>query len=126
MATQSHPIIHGTIGLVGPCGAGKSTLQQKLKSYGYSVRHIAQEHSFVPDMWRRFTNPVLLIYLNASYETVMKRKHFDFSIQEYQQENQRLQHAREHADFIIETDTLTPDEVLQKVIDFFMSVSPPP
>jgi len=30
--------------------------------------HIAQEHSYVPYMWKRITNPDLLIYLNASFE----------------------------------------------------------
>lgn len=63
------------IGIVGPCGAGKSSVASALKSHGYPIRHIAQEHSYVPDMWRRLTNPDILIYLDVSYEnTILRRK----------------------------------------------------
>ena len=54
------------IGVVGSCGAGKSTLIKGLEAQGYACRHIAQEHSYVKDMWRRITHPDLLIYLQAS------------------------------------------------------------
>ena len=55
------------IGVVGPCGAGKSTLVNALAEHGYPARHIAQEHSYVPSMWKRMVNPDILIYLEASY-----------------------------------------------------------
>ena len=56
------------IGVVGPCAAGKSTLVAELRSRGFQVRHIAQEHSHVQDMWKRISNPDFLIYLDVSYE----------------------------------------------------------
>jgi len=111
------------IGIVGPCGSGKSTLQRALKKLGYRAHHIAQEHSFVQDMWKKVTNPDILIYLNASYETVIKRKKFNFSQREYAEEKRRLSHAYEHADLIINTDPLSPHEVFQKALQFIQNAS---
>jgi adenylate kinase family enzyme len=51
------------VGVVGPCGSGKSTLIAALEAQGYPCRHIAQEHSYVKDMWKRITNPDVLIFL---------------------------------------------------------------
>ncbi|MBU0511729.1 MAG: hypothetical protein KJ638_08520, partial [Chloroflexi bacterium] len=55
------------IGVVGACGSGKSSLVAGLSEHGYHAHHIAQEHSFVPDMWQRLTKPDVLIFLNISY-----------------------------------------------------------
>lgn len=106
------------IGVVGPCGAGKSTLIAGLTRYGYVCRHIAQEHSYVPDMWRRITNPDILIFLDASYETTRRRRALNWTEDEYQEQQRRLAHARAHADLIIETDALGIEEVLQRALDF--------
>ena len=67
------------IGIVGPCSAGKSSLRDKLQELGYNCRHIAQEHSYVPDMWLRVVNPRLLIYLDVDYEVSMKRRLLNLS-----------------------------------------------
>jgi guanylate kinase len=106
------------IGVVGPCGAGKSTLIAGLERHGYTCRHIAQEHSYVPDMWQRLSHPDLLIFLNASYETTIRRRSLNWSEEEYQEQQRRLAHARAHADLIIETDTLSIEEVLQTALRF--------
>ena len=53
------------IGVVGPCAAGKTTLIAGLRNHGYTAKHIAQEHSYVPAMWQLLTNPDILIYLDA-------------------------------------------------------------
>ena len=45
------------VAIVGPCAAGKSTLGRALKARGLRVREVAQEHSYVPAMWQRITNP---------------------------------------------------------------------
>jgi len=106
------------IGLVGPCGAGKTTLAARLKQQGYIVRHIAQEHSYVPDMWQRITNPDLLIFLDVTYPNTLLRRNLDWTRAEYNEQLRRLAHARQHADLVISTDELTREEVLQKTIVF--------
>jgi uridine kinase len=45
------------IGVVGPCGSGKSTLIRGLEKKGYTCRHIAQEHSYVHAMWQIISKP---------------------------------------------------------------------
>jgi deoxyadenosine/deoxycytidine kinase len=104
------------IGVVGPCGAGKSSLVAGLKSHGIIVRHIAQEHSYVQDMWKRLTNPDILIYLDVSYENTIIRRKLDWTVAEYQEQLWRLRHARAHADLFIDTNPLTLDELIQKVL----------
>ncbi|MBN1486515.1 MAG: hypothetical protein JW981_02660, partial [Anaerolineae bacterium] len=54
------------IGIVGPCSAGKSSLARELRHRGYRVKEIRQEHSAVPSMWQRITNPDILLYLDVS------------------------------------------------------------
>ncbi len=94
------------IGVVGPCGSGKSTLIAGLNNAGYLGRHIAQEHSYVPYMWKRITNPDVLVYLNASFETCTRRRSLNWTLEDYNEQLRRLAHASQHADLIIETDHL--------------------
>lgn len=110
------------IGVVGPCGAGKSSLVAGLKSNGYLPRHIAQEHSYVPDMWRRLTNPDILVYLDVSYENTILRRKLDWTYEEYLVQVDRLRHAHQYADLYIDTNSVTIDEVLQTVITFIHSL----
>jgi deoxyadenosine/deoxycytidine kinase len=62
------------IALVGPCSSGKSTLGSVLKQMGYEVRQVAQEHSYVPNMWQRISQPDILIYLDVDYATMRARR----------------------------------------------------
>jgi hypothetical protein len=100
------------IGVVGVCASGKSTLTKALSAQGYRCRHIAQEHAYVQDMWRRLTNPDILIYLEVSYEKTLERKSLNWTRPEYEVQVQRLHHARENADIRIQTDPLTPSDLL--------------
>ena len=113
------------IGVVGPCGAGKSTLIAGLDRLGYRTRHIAQEHSFVADMWQRLTNPDLLIFLDASFPITCKRRNIDWSEADWQEQQRRLSHARDHADLYILTDDLSIEEVLQRVVNFIRNSQSP-
>jgi hypothetical protein len=106
------------IGIVGVCASGKSTLIEGLSSRGYKARHIAQEHSYVRDMWKRIANPDLLIFLDVSFEQACIRRKMDWSLEDYREQQRRLSHAREHADFYLETTTLTAESVLNQVILF--------
>ena len=105
------------IGVVGPCASGKTTLVAALRSKGYQVRHIAQEHSYVRDMWKQMSNPDFLIYLDVSFEGSMTRAGSTWTRSIFEKQVERLKHAYNHADLIIETDHLSPDQVLDKVLD---------
>lgn len=104
------------IGIVGVCASGKSTLINELQRLGYSCRHIAQEHSYVPNMWQRLTNPDVLIYLSATYETTIARKKLNWTRGEYQTQLDRLTHARQGAHIFIETDQLSVQELVDIAI----------
>lgn len=106
------------IGIVGPCGSGKSTLTEGLEQNGYACRHIAQEHSYVPDMWQVITKPTVLIYLNASFVISTDRAKLNWHEKDYVEQLRRLSHARAHANMIIDTDHLTTEDVLLKALAF--------
>ena len=104
--------------MVGPCAAGKSTLIASLTRLGYRTRHIAQEHSYVKDMWQRLTNPDILVFLDANYENTCQRRKLDWTEADWQEQQNRLSHARAHADLYLDTNALSRDEVLEKVVKF--------
>lgn len=112
------------IGIVGPCGSGKSTLSAGLKEHGYVCRHIAQEHSYVPAMWQKISQPDILIYLNASFPVSTQRRRLNWQEQDYEEQLRRLSHARQHANLLVDTDDLTPKQVLQKVLDYLEEINP--
>lgn len=104
------------IGVVGVCASGKSTLIRALSGEGYRCRHIAQEHSYVKEMWHLLTKPDILIFLEVSYEKTLERKPLNWTREEYELQLQRLQHAYEHADIHINTDLLSPTELLNTAL----------
>ena len=106
------------LGIVGPCGAGKTTLIQGLQAYHIPTRHIAQEHSYVGTMWKRITNPDLLIFLDASYPETVRRRNLNWTEEEYQEQHRRLANARENCNLYIFTDGLSPEQVVQRVLAY--------
>jgi hypothetical protein len=106
------------IGVVGVCASGKSTLIKGMEARGFRMRHIAQEHSYVKDMWKRITNPDILIFLDATYPLTIKRRRLDWTEADWAEQQRRLSHAREHADLYINTDDLNIEQVLKIVIAF--------
>ena len=116
-ASTSTPLI----GVVGPCGSGKSTLTDGLARLGYRTRHIVQEHSYVKDMWQRLTNPDILVFLDASWSITNQRLNLNWTEAEWQEQQFRLRHAREHADLYLDTDTLSIEAVLARVASFVKS-----
>jgi ABC-type glutathione transport system ATPase component len=109
------------IGLVGPCGAGKTTLAEGLHQNGYRARAIVQEHSFVEDMWQRMTKPDILIFLQASCSVGAERCRMKWTESEWEEQQRRLAHAHEHADFFLDTDSLGIGEVLDLVLEFLQN-----
>ncbi len=105
------------VAVVGVCAAGKTTLVLGLRAHGWNARQVAQEHSYVPDMWQRLTRPDILIYLDARLETIRRRRHdLDFPASVLEAERHRLRHARQYCDIYVATDDLTPSEVLAHVL----------
>ena len=119
MEPPSKPLI----GVVGPCGSGKSTLIAWLKKYGYTCRHIAQEHSYVQAMWQIISKPDILIYLEASFPVSTARRQLNWYEKDHSEQLRRLAHAREHAHLIVDTDNLNPEQVLQKVLDYLQDAA---
>lgn len=112
------------IKVVGPCASGKSTLAVGLRRRGYDAVSAAQDHSFVPDMWRRLNPPDLLIYLDVSLETAQRRGRAGHGWDQgyLDEQHRRLRHARAHCDLYLPTDGLNKDEVLERVMAFLREV----
>jgi len=108
---NSHPVI----AIIGVCASGKSTIIQRLSQEGIICRHVAQEHSYVKDMWQRLTHPDYLICLEVSYPSTLIRKKLNWTLQEYVEQLHRTQHAREHADLTIDTDQHNVDEIVELI-----------
>lgn len=106
------------IAVVGPCAAGKTLLVRALCERGYNAREVAQEHSYVPAMWQRITQPDLLIYLDVSWEVARRRRPTDVGADWWDEQAHRLRHARRCADLYLDTDGLTPDQVLDRTLAF--------
>lgn len=116
------------VGLVGPCGAGKTTFAQILRADGYEVRQIAQEHSYVKDMWRKIAKPDVLIYLDVSFPNTILRRQLNWQREEYEVQVNRLEHARLHADLYLDTDQYSIEEatiILRQFLENFPFISPP-
>lgn len=107
------------IAVVGACASGKSTLVNALREAGYQVRHVAQEHSYVPHMWQRFTHPDILIYLDVDYDAIMARRpNFNFKPGDLAEQTRRLDHARKNCDLYLDTSRMTVAEVREKTLAF--------
>jgi len=104
--------------IVGPCGAGKSTLVRGLTAHGYAARVVAQEHSIVPGLWYHGGRPQALVLLDATPGAITARRGAEFPEWLYRIQQERLSEARSHADLVLETTTLSASEVLRQVLDF--------
>lgn len=121
-ADENPDVSPATVKVVGPCKSGKSILVSGLMALGYTARCCSQEHSEVPTMWQRTAPADLLIFLDVSLETIRARSaRADWSEELYAQQLQRLAHARCHCDVVIQTDNLTPEEVLAQAVAFLAS-----
>ena len=104
--------------IVGPCAAGKTALERKLRALGYDARSCAQEHSYAPHMWRTLSKPDVLIYLDAQLAAIARRRHIDFGEEYLVTLRLRLRDARARCDLYLPTDHLSESEVLRRVLDF--------
>lgn len=112
------------VAVVGPCASGKSTLAAALRAAGYEARQPAQEHSYVPDMWKRLVDPDVLIYLDITYEALLARRPAFGEAEFLELEKARLAHALEHADLVLDTSRLSAEEVRASVTSFLKALQP--
>ncbi len=108
--------IKGRIAVVGVCASGKTVLVARLRALGYDARACAQEHSYVPYMWRLLIRPQILTYLEASLDTIRRRGRTSFDVEYLQEQRRRLRHARAHCDIRVDTDDLDEAEMLSVVV----------
>jgi len=105
------------IAVVGVCAAGKSTLVAGLSAQGWNARQVVQEHSYVPAMWQRITDPDILIFLDASLNTVRRRRGDpEFPARILEEQKARLAHARRYCHLYVDTDPLAAEQVLEVVL----------
>jgi cytidylate kinase len=114
------------VAIVGPCASGKSTLASALQARGINARQIAQEHSYVASMWQILTKPDVLVYLDCSYEVCTHRKNLNWLEKEYVVQIHRLRHALEHCHIYVDTDSLTPAQVMEQVLAALKVANRPP
>ena len=113
------------IAVVGPCAAGKTTLIEGLVEQGYRARQIAQEHSYVPQMWQILTKPDVLIYVDASYESCTQRKQLNWSVTDYERQIERLAHARQHCDIYLNTEGISAQVALELALEALVPLISP-
>jgi deoxyadenosine/deoxycytidine kinase len=111
-----------SIVVVGACGTGKSTLVDTLRALGYNARVVAQEHSAVHELWAHEGWPDALIMLDASPQVISQRRRNEFPEWLYQQQQERLRSAYDHATLYLHTDDLTFDQVRQKVMEHLQAL----
>jgi len=69
-------------------------------------------------MWQIITKPDILIYLDASFPVSTARRKLNWQKKNHDEQVRRLAHARQHAQLFIDTDDLTAESVLQKVLEY--------
>ncbi len=102
--------------VVGPCASGKSLLVQALALEGYSAYAVAQEHSLVPGLFLRRA-PDVVVFLDASYESIRRRRRIAWGPAALQTQLQRLDQARRAADIVVSTDGKPAEQVAAQVLE---------
>ena len=69
-------------------------------------------------MWQVISKPDMLVFLDVSFEESLRRKKLNWTEAEYREQQRRLQHARQNAQFYLMTDGLTPAQVADAVAAF--------
>jgi pantothenate kinase len=99
--------------VVGHCASGKSTLVENLRSDGIDAVASAQEHSEIAGLWKR-SNADLLVYLDVDLETIRERRGRTWPELVFDLQEERLRHAREEADLVIDTARHRAEEVFRR------------
>ncbi len=100
--------------VVGVCASGKTTLVRGLRREGVEALNVAQEHSNVAHLWQH-PEPDYLVYLEANLDTIRERRPVSWGRKRLQVQRQRLEHARRHCWFFLETDGLNEGQMVAAV-----------
>lgn len=92
--------------VVGPCASGKSTLAGGLNGLGYRARVVGQEHSEIEGLWQRH-DPLVVIGLQASLDTIRRRRGRNWPAAVYERQQRRLAPAMAAAVVVIDTGELS-------------------
>jgi len=103
------------IAVVGVCASGKTTIVDALRQAGYDAYVVAQEHSIIPDLWRR-SRPDHLVVLEADLETIRRRRGPAWPEWLYRTQRDRLADARAHATVTVDTGALTVDDTVRTIL----------
>jgi shikimate kinase len=105
--------------VVGPCAAGKTTLVSNLRPLGYNIKSCVQEHSFTPQLWKKFSKAEILVFLDAELPTIARRQNrSDWTQRRLDGQRHRLADARAKCDLCLSTDNLTREQVADAVQGF--------
>jgi thymidylate kinase len=74
-------------------------------------------------MWQIITKPDVLIYLNASFPVSTARSQLNWQKKDHDEQIRRLDHARQHANLLIDTDDLIPEQVLQTTLNYLKEIN---
>lgn len=108
--------------VVGPCASGKTTLARALANAGYDARVCGQEHSGVPDLWRRLQGDVL-IALDLDIVTLRARRDESWPSALLDRQHERLAHAYAAADLVLDSGSIDQRGVYAAVARL---LGPPP
>jgi energy-coupling factor transporter ATP-binding protein EcfA2 len=103
--------------VVGPCASGKSTLVAALRTLGYDAHVSGQEHSEIATLWQH-SQPDVLIALDADITAVRDRRGDAWPEWLHDLQVQRLADASRAANLAIDTTTLSPQTVVERVVAY--------
>lgn len=104
------------VAIVGPCASGKSSLVKLLRQRGLNAYSVAQEHSAIDNLWEHL-QPDAVVYLSVDLPTIRQRRHNPHWPEWlYHTQLERLSDARQRADSVVETDDLSPEQIVEQVV----------
>jgi len=103
--------------VAGVCASGKTTLVTSLQKLGIDAHNVAQEHSNIKTLWKK-KQPDILVVLNAQLATIRQRRIVPWGEERLIVQRARLCDAYEHADLYIQTDDLSREDIVQKVLKY--------
>ena len=116
-AAPTVPAESRKIVVVGPCASGKSTLVAALRTLGYDAHVSGQEHSEIATLWQH-SQPDVLIALDVDITAVRDRRGDSWPEWLHDLQVQRLAAASRAANLAIDTTTLSPQTVVDRVVAY--------